>query len=58
MTTAIVYSSSYLDHRPHGYHPESPKRLEEILQAVRDFGLLDDRCKLVEPARAELQDLY
>ena len=59
MTTALVYSPAYLDHRPRGYHPESPSRLEEILKALRDFGLLDGGgCVVVEPRSAGLEDLY
>ncbi|MEM4700115.1 MAG: histone deacetylase [Candidatus Nezhaarchaeales archaeon] len=59
MPTAIVYSPAYLEHRPRGYHPESPHRLEEILRALRDFGLVDGgRCEIVEPRPASLEDLY
>ncbi|MCX8204877.1 MAG: histone deacetylase [Candidatus Nezhaarchaeota archaeon] len=59
MTTAIVYSPAYLEHRPRGYHPESPTRLEEILRALRGFGLINrGRCELVEPYSASLDDLY
>ncbi len=58
MATAVIYSPVYLEHRPHGYHPESPKRLEEALSALKDFGLLDsDRCLLVDPSPASEDDL-
>ncbi|RLF11127.1 MAG: histone deacetylase family protein [Thermoprotei archaeon] len=58
MTTAIIYSPVYLEHRPHGYHPESPRRLEEAMEALRSFGLLDqEHCVIVEPRLATLEDL-
>ncbi|MCW4020475.1 MAG: histone deacetylase [Candidatus Bathyarchaeota archaeon] len=56
--TVIVYSPRYLDHNPGPSHPESPRRLQAIMEGIRKDGLLENESfSLVEPSPACLGDL-
>jgi len=37
--TGFVWSEAYLEHDPRPGHPESPKRLEALLDAIREEGM-------------------
>jgi len=37
--TGLVWSEGYLDHEPQPGHPESPKRLEALFEAIREEGM-------------------
>ncbi len=56
--TAIVFSPRYLVHNTGANHPESPRRLEAIMEGIRQSGLLESgNCSLVEPRPADLKEL-
>jgi len=56
--TAIVFSSRYLAHNTKAGHPESPRRLEAIMEGIRQSGLLESgNCTLIEPRPAVLKEL-
>ncbi len=41
MSTGIVYSEKFLEHRPPDFHPERPERLTAIVDHLRAVGLWD-----------------
>jgi len=56
--TAVLYTPKYLNHDPGPTHPESPKRLEAIMEELNHSGLLETgKCSLIEPKRASIDDL-
>ena len=56
--TGIVYTSKYLNHNPGPSHPESPKRLKVIMEALRSSHVIDgEKCKLFEPEQARVEDV-
>jgi len=56
--TAVLYTPKYLNHNPGPTHPESPKRLEAIMEELNHSGLLETgKCSLIEPKRASIDDL-
>jgi acetoin utilization deacetylase AcuC-like enzyme len=56
--TAIVYSPKYLDHDSGHGHPESPQRLQAIMEGIKQTGLLKrGNCVLVNPKLASLKSL-
>ena len=56
--TAVLYTPKYLNHNPGPNHPESPKRLEAIMEELNRSGLLETgKCSLIEPKRARIDDL-
>ncbi len=50
MTTAYLYSPVFLEHAEEG-HPESPERLQQILQVLKTTGVLP-RLAALEPVAA------
>ncbi|MEM3519406.1 MAG: histone deacetylase [Candidatus Hadarchaeales archaeon] len=58
MTTALVYSPKYLEHRPGWGHPERPERLEKAVAALKEEGLWGtEENFVVEPYPARIQDI-
>jgi acetoin utilization deacetylase AcuC-like enzyme len=56
--TAVLYTPKYLNHNPGPTHPESPKRLEAIMEELNHSGLLETgKCALIEPKRASIDHL-
>ena len=56
--TGIVYTSQYLNHNPGSGHPESPKRLKVIMEALQSSHIIDgEKCKLFEPEQARVEDV-
>ena len=56
--TAVIYTPKYLNHNPGPTHPESPKRLEAIMEELNHSGLLETgKCSLIEPKRASIDHL-
>jgi acetoin utilization deacetylase AcuC-like enzyme len=55
MNLAYLYSPIFLEHSERG-HPESPQRLEAIMEVLTDTGLLA-RMKAIEPTPATEQQL-
>ncbi len=55
-TTAVIFSSKCLKHNPGIDHPESPTRLKTIMKELKRW-LKTERCTLIEPKPASLQDL-
>jgi len=56
--TAVLYTPKYLNHDPGPTHPESPKRLEAVMEELNHSGLLEaGECSLIEPKRASIDDL-
>ncbi|MFQ6061164.1 MAG: histone deacetylase family protein [Thermoplasmata archaeon] len=51
----IVYHPKYLEHVQDRYHPESPQRLEAIVQKLQDSGLM---AGYLTPEQASKEDLY
>jgi acetoin utilization deacetylase AcuC-like enzyme len=51
MTTALIYHPKYLEHDTGRGHPESRYRLEVMMKAIVESGLLDhgDAMKLLQP---------
>ena len=57
MTTGIVYSDIYLEHKI-GQHVESHERLITIMDFLKENGVLDDpNFKLIEPRKATLDQI-
>ncbi len=57
MTTGIVYSDIYLEHRI-GVHVESHKRLVAIMDFLKEKGVLNDpNFKLIQPIKATLEQI-
>lgn len=58
MTTALVYSPRYLEHRPGWGHPEQPERLEASIRALKEAGLWNTgKNVVVEPSAARVSDV-
>ena len=58
MTTALVYSEKYLEHKPGGEHPERPERLKAIVDALKRARLWGPpKVKVVEPRPAKREDI-
>jgi acetoin utilization deacetylase AcuC-like enzyme len=58
MKTAIVFSSKYLEHDTGRDHPESPARLQVIMEELEKSGLLKTgKFSIVEPKPAEIADI-
>jgi acetoin utilization deacetylase AcuC-like enzyme len=56
--TGIVYTSKYLNHNPGPTHPESPKRLKVMMEALNSSRIIDgEKCKLFEPEPARVEDV-
>lgn len=56
--TAVLYTPKYLNHDTGPDHPESPKRLEAIMEELNRSGLLETgKYSLIEPKRASRDDL-
>ena len=58
MNTAIVYSPKFLSHDTGPDHPETPQRLQVIMNELNKSGILETRkCVIVVPKPAEKEDL-
>jgi acetoin utilization deacetylase AcuC-like enzyme len=58
MTTALVYSEEYLEHKPGWGHPERPERLKAIVDALRLAKLWETpSVKVVKPKPAKREDI-
>jgi acetoin utilization deacetylase AcuC-like enzyme len=58
MQTALIYSPKYLEHDPGRDHPESPNRLEAILEEIEANRMLETgKCFLLEPSKAKQEVL-
>jgi acetoin utilization deacetylase AcuC-like enzyme len=56
--TAIVYSPKYLEHNSGRGHPESPRRLQAIMEGIKQTGLLNrGNCSLVKPQPVSFNSL-
>jgi len=56
--TAIVYSKKFLNHNTGCGHPESPRRLQAIIDAIKEYGLLkQERCTLIAPEKVSDENL-
>ncbi|RME65848.1 MAG: histone deacetylase [Nitrospirae bacterium] len=52
----FITSEIYLEHRPFGFHPERPERLQAIWNTLKERGLWE-KLKHLEPVRAEDDDI-
>jgi acetoin utilization deacetylase AcuC-like enzyme len=52
----FITSEVYLNHRPYGFHPERPERLQAIWQALKERNLWQE-LEHIEPVKAEDQDI-
>ncbi len=50
----IFYSEVFKDHKPEGYHPENPKRLEFAVEGLKEFDLWKN---VEEPPEAKVEEL-
>ncbi|WXG43164.1 MAG: histone deacetylase [Promethearchaeati archaeon SRVP18_Atabeyarchaeia-1] len=52
MNTALIYHAKYLNHDTGAGHPESRQRLEVMMKAIKESGLLgqDEAIRLLEPS--------
>jgi len=56
--TAIIYTEKYLEHNPGRRHPESPERLQAIMQGLKANNFFKKGlCSLVTPKKASIDDL-
>lgn len=56
--TGIVYTPKYLNHNPGPSHPESPKRLKVMMEALNSSHIIDgEKCKIFEPDPARIEDV-
>jgi acetoin utilization deacetylase AcuC-like enzyme len=56
--TAIVYSPKFLNHQIGRGHPESPRRLQTIIEGIKQSRLLEHgNCTFISPKPASLEDL-
>jgi len=56
--TAVVYTPKYLQHNPGPSHPESAKRLEVMMEALKSSHVIDgENCKIFEPDAARIKDV-
>jgi len=56
--TAMVYSPKYLDHNSGHGHPESPRRLQAIMDGIKQIGLLEHgNCVFIKPKLASLKSI-
>ncbi len=56
MSLRIFYSPIFREHRPEGYHPENPTRLDYAIRGLSENGLWDEE-KILEPSPASPSDL-
>lgn len=55
---AIVYSDEFKKHVMDKAHPESPERLEQIINAAKELiGESENRIEIIEPVEIEEEDL-
>ena len=58
MSTTLVYSEKYLEHKPSGGHPERPERLKAIVDSLRLAKLWGTpNVRVLEPKPAEREDI-
>ncbi len=57
MKTGFVYDEIYLSHETPSFHPESPKRLIAILDALDKEKSLKEKLISLKPRKAEKKDL-
>lgn len=58
MSTAIIYSHKYLEHKTGGGHPERPERLTAIINGIKETNLLKDKgVAVIEPRYASIEEL-
>jgi acetoin utilization deacetylase AcuC-like enzyme len=58
LNTAIVYSPEYLKHDTGSNHPETPRRLQVIMNELNKSGLLETKkCAVVTPKPAARESL-
>ncbi len=56
--TAIVYSQKFLNHNSGHGHPESPRRLQSIMDGIKESELLKkESCVLISPKPASIETL-
>lgn len=56
--TAVIFSFEYLNHVTDFTHPESPRRLEAIMEGLNESAIFrSDRCSLIEPEPASFEAL-
>ena len=56
--TAIVYSPKFLNHQIGHGHPESPRRLQTIIEGIKQSRLLEHgNCAFISPKPASLENL-
>lgn len=58
--TGLVWSEGFLDHEPQPGHPESPKRLEALFEAIREEGMRESLIFLepYDPAPESLRAVH
>ncbi len=52
----IFYSPIFREHKPEGYHPENPGRLDYAINGLKEHGLWDEE-RVVEPGEATVGDI-
>ncbi|USH00577.1 hypothetical protein K1720_03775 [Thermococcus argininiproducens] len=50
----IFYSEVFKDHKPEGYHPENPKRLELVIEGLKEHALW---INVEQPPMAGMNDI-
>lgn len=56
MKTSVIYSPRYLDHDPGYDHPDTPRRLQVIIEELDRNGVFEsEKCSLVKPKPATIE---
>lgn len=55
--TAVVFSPIYYSHDPGKGHPESARRVHEIVRELRNVAEPDRKWRFVRPDKAQIQDV-
>ncbi|ASJ07837.1 hypothetical protein A3L11_00790 [Thermococcus siculi] len=54
MAFSVIYSPTFLEHRPSGYHPENPERLLKAVEGLKNAGLWEN---VLEPEPVPEEEL-
>jgi len=56
MRASVVYSQRYLDHNPGYDHPDTPNRLQVIMDELNRSGIFESgKCSIVKPRTATIE---
>lgn len=57
MTTGLVYSKKYREHKTGANHPEKPERIKHAIKVLKKSDFIKERMEIVNPYTINIEDI-